>query len=107
MPGQSLSSLLQRIADDGNRWATVTAESSVGVSERRPGVTGIQLVLVGSKGVSGSGTNKKPTIRWDKAKLAPLNSKTPFRREWCSVSPIPVEMATKITADSESPPTVC
>ena len=38
--GQSISSML-RIADDGSRWAAITAEASVGVPQRRLGVMGI------------------------------------------------------------------
>ena len=38
--GQAMLSLL-RIADDRSRWAAITAEASVGVPQRRPGVTGI------------------------------------------------------------------
>jgi hypothetical protein len=37
--GQSMSSLL-RVAEDRRRWAAVTAEASVGVPQRRLGVTG-------------------------------------------------------------------
>ena len=42
---QSMSSLL-RIADkdDRSKWAIIVAEASVGVPQRRMGVTGIQLV---------------------------------------------------------------
>ena len=38
--GQSMSSLL-RITDDTDRWAAITAEVSVEVSQRRLGLTGI------------------------------------------------------------------
>ena len=38
--GQSMSSLL-RIADDRSRWVAITAEASIGVTQRRLGVTGI------------------------------------------------------------------
>ena len=42
--GQSFSSL-QRIADDICRWATITAEESVIVPQRRLGVTGVSSLL--------------------------------------------------------------
>ena len=38
--GQSLSSLLH-IADNRSRWAAITTEASVGVPQRRLGVTGV------------------------------------------------------------------
>ena len=41
--GQSLSVLL-RIADDRSMRAAITTQASVGVSQRRPGVTGNQFV---------------------------------------------------------------
>ena len=37
--GQSISSLL-RVAEDERRWATITSDASVGVPQRRLGVTG-------------------------------------------------------------------
>ena len=38
-----MSSLL-RIADDRGQWAVIAADSSVGVSKRRLGVTGISFL---------------------------------------------------------------
>ena len=38
-----VSSLLH-IADDRSRWATITAEASVGIHQRRLGVTGVSYI---------------------------------------------------------------
>ena len=42
--GQSKSSLL-RVAEDRRRWAAITAEASVGVPQRRLGVTGFDWLI--------------------------------------------------------------
>ena len=82
---------LLRIADDRSRWATLTADTSIEESKRRPGVMGVisiaiscyQLLLISRHSAVALTTagsiltfNKKPTIRQDQAKRALLNSKT-------------------------------
>ena len=43
--GKDTPAIVVRISDDGrNQWATAASDTSVAVSQQRPGVTGLRLV---------------------------------------------------------------